>query len=166
MLSSAPFTFEWNGNTIAIASVVFGSGATVTLNNGDQNSVADPMSIHLDLSSFACCIGEACLMWPPKPTTGTPGIVGLSNTNTISTAPIGMPTAKIQIGAPTATVGISAPGTWKITELNVEGGGTVTTGGQALSVEDFLNTSAKAAGEQGGGSIIIDVKMFMRRIAC
>ena len=136
MVRVGTLTFEWDGHTISVGPSTIGTDVTVTLNNDKAQPVSDPMSIHLDLSKMACCIGDACLMWPPKPTT---------TTSSISSVPLGMPT--IQIGG----FGTSASsGSWKITALQTEDPKEVIVGGQSTSVQAFLDNQAKTAGEQGG----------------
>lgn len=109
---SGKLSFEWNGNTIEIAP---GQGASsddvyVTLNGDRPQKVTDPSHIHLNLSSMACCIGDACVMWPKKDPAAIPASGGggmpLSSTQgssfKIDTGGIGdgggFPSAPISIG--------------------------------------------------------------------
>ena len=64
------FTFCWDGNTVEISSN--GGLVSVTLNGGEPQPVSDPTNLHLELSPMACCIGDACVMWPKtKPALAT-----------------------------------------------------------------------------------------------
>lgn len=47
-----------------VALTIGEADATVLINDSHSDSLGS--EAHLDLSSMACCIGDACVMWPKK----------------------------------------------------------------------------------------------------
>ena len=59
------FKFGWDGHIIEIINQ--NNKTVVRVNGENEQAVSNATNIHLSLNPMAVCIGDACIMWPAKP---------------------------------------------------------------------------------------------------